>query len=81
MTRYRVHVNYLVSQTIEVEADDVEPAKEKALERVEYPDATDRFEEVTDPEVAVVFDVDSGTHVWVLQGIPRGLSSTEEETA
>lgn len=61
--KYRVYVNYSVSQIIEVDTDDIDSAIDLALEEVEMPNVGNSFEPDSDPHVVNVTDED-GDVVW-----------------
>jgi hypothetical protein len=62
--KYRVHVTYLVSQCITVEADDIEAAKYEACEAVDLPNSSNKFEDSGEPEAIVVYDDHSNEVLW-----------------
>lgn len=66
--KYEVYVGYSVSQVIEVEADDVETAKELAFDDMAYPNVSNRFEMDGEPEIHNVTN-ESGTIVWSQDGL------------
>lgn len=61
--KYLVGITYLVYQTIEVEAGDVDEAMDIALDLADEPNISNKFELDTDPEVVAVDDA-NGKEVW-----------------
>lgn len=56
MPSFRVTVEYLVSQSLEVDADSLEEAIEEALGEVDTPNGSNQFDQAGDPHVAAIYD-------------------------
>jgi len=61
--KYKVYVMYTVSQIVEVEAHQIEEAIEAALDEVDHPNISNKFDMDGDPEAHAVYD-DNDHEVW-----------------
>lgn len=56
MPRFRVTLNYSVSQSIDVDADSQDEAIDLAFDKLDTPNVSNKFEQDGEPDVIAVYD-------------------------